>query len=577
VLAAAAAAGIALALSAAQWVPAVALLQGASRADLGESARLLWSLHPMLLVQVLAPVFPQDLALTSTARALLYDGREPLLSSIYLGLSGLPFVLAAASSRPRRTPLLLVALALLATALALGRHGLLYFWVVDLLPAAQVFRFPAKAVVLAALAWALLAGLGLEAWRLAGRGVRVAACAAALAASAALALLWLRGVGWAGAWVTADPIGRPPAEQVVPVIAALVPAALLAALAAMVLLLGGDAPRAAPLAAVVMAVELALAHRALPPSLPGAGFAGTPGLIAAAKADGVHRLQMFDYALRRAWTGGASLKADDTPAFRALPVSLRLALSEQEYPLDGARWGVRSGPVSDVAGLESHAREALALLVRYHQEDAGRLARLLRLAGVTHLAARHLSGLDGVFMLRAEVRTLRLGPAYLFRVPEPLARAYAVEGVRRASGPAAYRLLLDPGFDPASEVVLAAGTPRPPAPGFAAQTRLLEDRPDRIRVETTLSRAGQLVVLEGFDRGWRARVDGRTSEPQPANAVFLSVRLEAGHHVVEFVYRPAGVTLGLAVTVVSGLGLMLLLAGRAAAARGSRGTAALRR
>lgn len=559
--AAAGAATLAVGLSAAQWVPALELLRGSARSGQSETAQLEWSLHPALLPQTLAPVFPQDLPLSTATRAALYDGREPLLSTIYLGTAALPFAVAGLLARPRRTPLLLALLGFLATAVSLGRHALAYFWLVELVPVLHLLRYPEKTLVLLALAWALLAGLGLDAWRELPRVARAAACGISWCVAAILVLSWRAASGWAGVWMGADPLGRPLATVLAPVLAPLLPAAALAALTAS-LLLAVPSTRRIALAALLAAGELALAHRGAPATLPAAFFAPMPGLVAAAKADGVARLQVFDYFYRGKGSTGSHWKPEDPAAFRALPRTLRLATEVQEYPLDASRWGVRGGFSLDVAGLESHARRSLSLLVRYYQEDGPRLWRLLRLGGVTHLVARHTSGLEG-FALRAEVRTARIGTAYLFRVPEPLPRAYAVEGVRVASGRAAYALLGDDGFDPTQEVVLAAGTARAHEPGFSAQVRLVEDRPDLIRVEASLARHGQLVVLEGFDPGWRARVDGRSERPEPANAVFLSLPLEAGHHEVELSYRPASVALGFVLSGVSALLVGLLLVHRA--------------
>ena len=553
------AAALAAGLSAAQWAPALALLHGTWRAHLGEAGRLLWSLHPALLLQAVAPVFPQDLPLAAWVRHGVYDDREPLLSSVYLGVAALPLVVAALGTRPRRVPALLAGLGLAAAALALGRHGIAYFWAVETLPVLELFRFPSKTLVLAALAWAGLAGLGLDRWPRAPRPVRVLATGASLAAAAALAAAWADGTALAGRWVTADPTGRPAEAVLAPVLSPLLPAALLAAGAAALLVGARRLPAALGAAALLVAADVALANRDVLRSMPRPVFSPTPALIAAARADGVVRLQFFDYLRRRTGRTGATWKAEDPPAFRALPRAVRGAFIGQEYPLDGARWGVRGGYASDVAGLDSPSRLALTLLVQYHQEDGERLARLLRLAGVTHLAARHQAGLDA-FTLRAEVRTARLGEAFLFRVPRPLARAYAVEGVRVASGPGSYATLLEPAFDPALEVVLPSGPERPATAAFSATTRILEDRPDRIRVGATLSRPGQLVVLEGFDPGWRARVDGRPAETQPANAVFLSVPLASGAHEVELVYRPRSVLVGLAASGAAALGAVLLLA-----------------
>jgi len=148
-------------------------------------------------------------------------------------------------------------------------------------------------------------------------------------------------------------------------------------------------------------------------------------------------------------------------------------------------------------------------------------------------------------------------------VPRPLPRAYVVEGVRAASGRALYDALLDPAFDPESEVILAAGPATAAREGFAAEARLVSWRPGQLALETGLNRPGHLVVLEGFDRGWSARVDGQAVEPAVANGVFLGVPLGAGRHHVELVYRPRGLLAGAA---LSGLALAaggLLLALRA--------------
>ena len=136
-------------------------------AELSEGTRASWSLHPAYLLQWLAPVFPHDLPLRDEVRRYLYQGREPFLCSHYLGLAALPFVaFAGIFARPRRRAALLLALLLaLSAALALGRHGLAYpLLAADLVPALDLLRLPAEGAILAALAFALLAGLGYDAW-----------------------------------------------------------------------------------------------------------------------------------------------------------------------------------------------------------------------------------------------------------------------------------------------------------------------------------------------------------------------------------------------------------------------------
>jgi len=49
--------------------------------------------------------------------------------------------------------------------IALGRHSVFYGWAITLLPPLRILRYPVKASILIGLAWAILAGLGLDAWR----------------------------------------------------------------------------------------------------------------------------------------------------------------------------------------------------------------------------------------------------------------------------------------------------------------------------------------------------------------------------------------------------------------------------
>lgn len=67
-------------------------------------------------------------------------------------------------------------------------------------------------------------------------------------------------------------------------------------------------------------------------------------------------------------------------------------------------------------------------------------------------------------------------------------------------------------------------------------------------------RPRRLVVAETWDRGWRARIDGRPAHLEREHDLLLAVEVPAGARRVELVYRPRGLAGGLA------LGLAGLLA-----------------
>jgi uncharacterized membrane protein YfhO len=122
------------------------------------------------------------------------------------------------------------------------------------------------------------------------------------------------------------------------------------------------------------------------------------------------------------------------------------------------------------------------------------------------------------------------------------------------------RLLLDPGFDLHRAVVLADGPALESSPGFRGDSRITRLRPDHIDLTAELSEPGCVVLLDLYDPGWRATVDGRPVPIERANYGFRAVALPAGQHTVSMVYRPPAVTLGVLVSALSLIGVGLGIA-----------------
>ena len=80
--------------------------------------------------------------------------------------------------------------------------------------------------------------------------------------------------------------------------------------------------------------------------------------------------------------------------------------------------------------------------------------------------------------------------------------------------------------------------------------RIVTDLPERVVIETGSSNPAYLVLADTFDPGWSATVDGSPAPIRPAYVAFRAVALTAGAHTVVFTYRPAGFTLGLAISIV---------------------------
>ena len=552
---AAPAAGVALALSAGMLLPALDLWQGSARSALALGVRTFWSLHPALLLQVVLPVFPQELPLSPDLRTSLFENREPFLASLYLGLAALPLVATALLPRPRRHALVLAMIFAGSALLALGRYGLAYPALMALVPPLRSLRYPVKVTVLMAVAWALLAALGLDALGEPNRGRRDR-----LAPLAASGLLALAAVVIAVRFFDQS-------------LRAAVPSLLLAAgLGAATILLAarGALPAAGALAiAALVGLDLFQAHRLLNATAPRALFETPPRVVSHLPSTGFVRLATWDYLSRvlgKPYRRAAfEIPVKDAP--RDVRPALAAALARRDFlsPPTAARFGLFGGFDRDWLGLQPRGVHHLSLWLERSEETPG-LARLLRLGGVTHAVALHREGLEELEPVALETSDFA-GPVHLMRVPDPRPRVYAVDGTRVADGLAALRLLTDEHFDPGQEIVRPEGEASPHDPAFTAECLVTLGLPDRLRIEARLDSAGYVVVTDAFDPGWTARLDDREAPLLRANVGFRAVAVPKGRHEVEMLYRPRGLLVGLLAT---GSALVLVL--RALASRPPRAT-----
>ncbi|HEX9985886.1 MAG TPA: YfhO family protein [Thermoanaerobaculia bacterium] len=91
-------------------------------------------------------------------------------------------------------------------------------------------------------------------------------------------------------------------------------------------------------------------------------------------------------------------------------------------------------------------------------------------------------------------------------------------------------------------------------------------RGSRASFRAKMEREGWVVVSITAWRGWRATIDGRPLPIRFANHMFLGVRVPAGEHDVQLVYRPRAFVLG---AWISALTAMALLGGWVAARKRS--------
>jgi hypothetical protein len=151
----------------------------------------------------------------------------------------------------------------------------------------------------------------------------------------------------------------------------------------------------------------------------------------------------------------------------------------------------------------------------------------------------------------------------LYRVPNPFPRAaffgrqqldcLPTEAMLDAflAHPRADRLLV-PADAAAGQELTGDDTVAPQVGYFRASS-------DEIRLQVAAARPGFVAVLESYDPGWMATVDGGARPVVLANGFTMAVRVSAGEHDVILRYRTPGRRLGILLSLASALLLAGLL------------------
>ncbi|RJP16666.1 MAG: hypothetical protein C4520_18140 [Candidatus Abyssobacteria bacterium SURF_5] len=119
---------------------------------------------------------------------------------------------------------------------------------------------------------------------------------------------------------------------------------------------------------------------------------------------------------------------------------------------------------------------------------------------------------------------------------------------------AALQRLADPAFDYRNTILLEE-QPQSQAPleGEKKRADVLVEQKDRQTVQLVVDApaAGFVFLDDMYLPGWRVTVDAREVEPYRADYLFIAIPVEAGKHVIEVQYLPAGYRVGKWISIIS--------------------------
>ena len=137
-------------------------------------------------------------------------------------------------------------------------------------------------------------------------------------------------------------------------------------------------------------------------------------------------------------------------------------------------------------------------------------------------------------------RVFEEGEVKVYRLSDPLPRAWVVYQTVAAGDGQAIDLLNSEGFDPrqvavVSEEIRAAVSSGQDRPTAAARAE--ESSPGRLTLQVTAGADGLLVISQPFYPGWQARVDGERVSLLRVDSFLQGVLVSAGSHHVDLFYR----------------------------------------
>jgi hypothetical protein len=157
----------------------------------------------------------------------------------------------------------------------------------------------------------------------------------------------------------------------------------------------------------------------------------------------------------------------------------------------------------------------------------------------------------------------------------PSPRASVVDAWTVTDEAGALKAVTDPGFQPGAGAILEEdpGIPAAAATGGSPGSASFEWlSPQSARIDVTASGNGIVLVRDTFDEGWRATVDGDPAPVLRTDYFLQGVPVTAGTHTVVLTYRDPAIGIGLAVSAVA-LALLLGTAAVLASRRRKAGSA----
>jgi hypothetical protein len=162
------------------------------------------------------------------------------------------------------------------------------------------------------------------------------------------------------------------------------------------------------------------------------------------------------------------------------------------------------------------------------------------------------AGQQGALPVDPELSEQAAGEVRVYTRADPLPRAYLSHRAAAVTDDEAGEAMFAPDWMPSNQTILEpAASPYLEEPHGAEQASQIRSEPEEVVVDLNSSSAGLLLLSDPWYPGWKAELDGQPVTMWRANLHFRAVEVPVGRHQVRFVYDPANLKMGAAVSAVT--------------------------
>jgi len=227
---------------------------------------------------------------------------------------------------------------------------------------------------------------------------------------------------------------------------------------------------------------------------------------------------------------------------RAQPDRGRVVVNDDDIPANFGDWHAIEMLQGYVAGAPTWLVEGFMQTERFRQ-----------IANVTHYVGKQPGrpNQTEIFQGASGVK--------VFRVPDPMPRAYAVHyAVAVKTMAEASARVQDPAFDFRMTVSLPGEAPRLDTCG-GDRVEVVRHGANRVTIRAAMECRGMVVLGDSYYPGWKAKVDGRAAPIYAAYGLMRGVVVEAGQHEIDMRYLPTSFLGGAALTILGLIGVLVIV------------------